>query len=211
MVSGLRQLLCGVLVAAAADRSWAATTGSLLGTSSPPGDVGGEPLVAFPTDATAESISVTTVPAPSGLNLTFDQPVEHLVVGSSWLGWGQGYSGDVYATDPTSFSLTITLPADTTRFAFYAMPSDLVIQPFTVSETSSVTPLVQSIDGNADAAGFLFVAAPGTTLDQVFITSTGSFAVGEFLATSIPEASNAGVGVLLLLLVMNRFRRETRL
>jgi len=203
-------LLCGVLVAAAAGRGWAATTGSLLGTSSPPGDVGGQPLLAFPADATAEFTSVSTVPSPSGLDLTFNQPVEHLVVGSSWLGWGQGYSGDVYATDPTSFSLTITLPADTTRFVFYAMPSDLVIQPFTVSETSSVTPLVQSIDGNADAAGFLFVAAPGTTLNQVFISSTGSFAVGEFLASSIPEASNAGVGVVVLLLVANRFRRETR-
>lgn len=210
MVMGLRQLLCGVLVAAAADRGWAATTGSLLGTSSPPGDVGGQPLLAFPSDSTAEFTSVSTVPSPTGLDLTFNQPVEHLIVGSSWLGWGQGYSGDVYATDPTSFSLTITLPADTTRFVFYAMPSDLVIQPFTVSETSSVTPLVQSIDGNVDAAGFLFVAATGTTLNQVFISSTGSFAVGEFLASSIPEASNAGVGVLLLLLVANRFRRETR-
>jgi len=210
MVEGLRQLLCGMLVAAAADRGWAATTGSLLGTSSPPGDVGGQPLLAFPADATAEFTSVSTVPSPSGLDLTFNQPVQHLVVGSSWLGWGQGYSGDIYATDPTSFSLTITLPADTTRFVFYAMPSDLVIQSFTVSETSSVTPLVQSIDGNADAAGFLFVAAPGTMLNQVFISSTGSFAVGEFLANSIPEASNAGVGVLLLLLVANRIRRETR-
>ncbi len=210
MVMGLRQLLCGVWVAAAAECGWAATTGSLLGTSSPPPVVDGLPLLAFPTDTTPEFTSVSTVPAPSGLSLTFDQPVEHLVVGSSWMGWGQGYMGDVYATDPTSFSLTITLPADTTRFVFYAMPSDLVIQPFTVSETSSVAPLVQSIDGNADAAGFLFVAAPGTTLDQVFISSTGSFAVGEFLASSIPEASNAGAGVLLLLLVANRFRKGTR-
>ncbi len=208
---GLRQLLCGMVVAAAANRGWAATTGSLLGTSSPPLVVDGQPLLAFPTDTTPEFTSVSTVPAPSGLSLTFDQPVEHLVVGSSWFGWGRGYTGDVYATDLTSFSLTITLPADTTRFVFYAMPSDLVIQPFTVSETSSVTPLVQSIDGNADAAGFLFVAAPGTTLNQVFISSTGSFAVGEFFASSIPEASNAGVGVLLLLLVVNRFRREPRL
>lgn len=210
MVMGLRQLLCGVWVAVAADRGWAATTGSLLGTSSPPLVVDGQPLLAFPTDTTPEFTSVSTVPAPSGLSLTFDQPIEHLVVGSSWMGWGQGYMGDVYATDPTSFSLTITLPADTTRFVFYAMPSDLVIQPFTISETSSVAPLVQSIDGNADAAGFLFVAAPGTTLDQVFISSTGSFAVGEFLASSIPEASNAGAGVLLLLLVANRFRKGTR-
>ena len=210
MVRGLRHLLCGVVVVAAADCSWAATTGSLLGTSSPPGDVGGQSLLAFPADSTPEFTSVTTLPAPSGFNLTFDQPVEHLVVGSSWFGWGQGYSGDVYATDPTSFSLTITLPADTTRFAFYAMPSDLVIHPFTVSETSSIAPLVQSIDGNADAAGFLFVAAPGATLDQVFISSTGSFAVGEFLLTSVPEVSNAGVGALLLLLAANRLRRETR-
>ncbi len=212
MVRVFRQLLCGVVFAAAVDRGWAATTGSLLGTSSPPAVIGGQPLLAFPTDATAEFTSVTTVPSPSGLNLSFDQGVEHLVVGSSWYNWGHGYLGDIYATDPTSvsFSLTITLPADTTRFVFYAMPSDLVIQPFTVSETASVSPLVQSIDGGADAAGFLFVAAPGATLNQISITSTGSFAVGEFLLTSIPEASTGGVGLLVLFLTANRFRRERR-
>lgn len=210
MARGIRQLLCGVVFVAAADCGWAATTGSLLGTSSPPAVVSGQALLAFPTDPTAEFASVSTVPSPSGLNLTFDQNVEHLVVGYSWYNWGQGYFGDVYATDPTSFSLTITLPADTTRFVFYAMPSDLVIQQFTVSETSSTTSLVQSIDGNGDAAGFLFVAAPGSTLDQVFITSTGSFAVGEFLLTSIPEASSRGVGALLALLTATRFRRESR-
>ena len=208
MVGSLRQLLFGVVFAAAADRGWAATTGLLLGTSSPPAAVDGQPLLAFSTDATPEFTSVTSVPAPSGLNLAFDQGVEHLVVGSSWYNWGQGYSGDVYATDLTSFSLTITLPADTTRFVFYAMPSDLVIQPFTVSETASVSPLVQSIDGNGDAAGFLFVAAPGATLGQVSIISTGSFAVGEFLLTTIPEASTGGVAILLSLLMSARYRRE---
>lgn len=211
MVRAFRQLLCGMVFAAAAECGWAATTGSLLGTASPPAVVDGQPLLAFPSDPSAEFASVTTVPSPSGVNLSFDQGVEHLVVGYSWYNWGQGYLGDVYATDPTSFSLTITLPADTTRFAFYAMPADLVIRPFTVSETSLGSTLVQSIDGNGDAAGFLFVAAPGTTLDQIFITSDGSFAVGEFLITSIPEASTAGVGVLLVLLTATRVRRERRL
>ncbi len=210
MVRGIRQLLCGVVFAAAADRGWAATTGLLLGTSSPPAVVAGQTLLAFPTDPTAEFTTVRSVPSPSGLDLAFDQNVEHLVVGYSWYNWGQGYFGDVYATDPTSFSLTITLPADTTQFVFYAMPSDLVIQQFTVSETSSTTSLVQSIDGNGDAAGFLFVAAPGSTLDQVLITSTGSFAVGEFLLTSIPEPSNGGIGALLALFAATRFRRESR-
>ena len=212
MVRCLRQFFCGVVFAAAADRGWAATTGSLLGTASPPAVVDGRALLAFQTDAAPEFASVTTVPSPSGLPLSFDQGLEHLVVGSSWYNWGQGYSGDIYAMDPTSvsFSLTITLPADTTRFAFYAMPSDLVIQSFTVSETASVSPLVQSIDGNGDAAGFLFVAAPGATLDQVFITSTGSFAVGEFLLASIPEASTGGVGIFLVLLAATGFRRERR-
>ena len=208
MVRGLRQLLCGVVVAAAAERGWAATTGSLLGTSSPPSAVDGQPLIAFPADATAEFTSVTTVPSPSGLNLAFDQGLEHLTVGYSWFNWGQAYSGDVYATDPTSFSLTITLPADTTRFVFYAMPSDLVVRTFTASETSSGSSLVQAIDGGGDAAGFLFVAAPGSTLDQVFINSNAAFAVGEFLLTSIPEASTGGVGVLMVLFTATRWRRE---
>lgn len=209
MVRGLRQIACGVVFAAAADCGWAATTGSLLGTSSPPSAVDGQPLLAFSTDPAPEFASVTTVPSPSGLDLSFDQGMEHLVVGYSWYNWGQGYLGDLYATDPTSvsFSLTITLPADTTRFVFYAMPSDLVIQPFTVSETSSGSPLLESIDGNGDAAGFLFVADPGSTLDQIFITSTGSFAVGEFLLTSIPEASTGGVGAVLVFLTATRLRR----
>jgi hypothetical protein len=47
-------------------------------------------------------------------------------------------------------------------------------------------------------------------LDQIFITSTGAFAVGEFLLTSIPEASTGGVGVLVVLLTATRFRRERR-
>lgn len=208
MVRGCRQLLFGVVFAATVECGWAATTGSLLGTSSPPAVVDGQSLLSFSTDPASEFASVTTVPTPSGLNLSFDQSLEHLVVGYSWFSWGQGYFGDVYATDPTSSSLTITLPADTTRFAFYAMPSDLVIQQFTASETSSGSALVQSIDGNGDAAGFLFVAAPGTTLDKILITSTGSFAVGEFLLTSVPESSTAGMGVFLVLLTVTRLRRE---
>ena len=206
MVWGLRQLLCGVVVVAAAERGWAATTGSLLGTSSPPSIVDGQPLLAFPADTAPELAIVTSVLSPSGLNLAFDQGLEHLLIGYSWFNWGQGYSSDVYATGPTSFSLTITLPADTTRFAFYAMPSDLVIQPFNVSETSSSS-LVQSIDGAGDAAGFLFVAAPGSTLDQIFISSSGAFAVGEFLLSSVPEASSGGVGAMLAFLVAIRWRR----
>jgi hypothetical protein len=207
VVRGLRQLLCAVVFAATVETGLAATTGSLLGTSSPPAVAGGQPLLAFSTDPALEFASVTTVPSPSGLDLSFDQSMEHLVVGYSWYNWGQGYFGDVYATDATSFSLTITLPADTTRFVFYAMPSDLVIQQFTVSETSSGSPLLESIDGNGDAAGFLFVADPGSTLNQIFITSTGSFAVGEFLLTSIPEASTGGVGAVLVFLTATRLRR----
>ena len=189
--------LAGALALACSVPLLASSTASFLGTAAPPASAGPLALVPFSWDPTPEFDLVTSVASPLGGNLLFSQPLEHLFYPYSWGSWSHDYEGDVYATAGSLFSLTITLPAGTGAFAFYAQPSDLVVQSFSVSESSGPA-LVEMIDGDSGASGFLFRAAPGQTLDAITIVTSAGFGVGEFSIAAVPEASPAWAGVAVL-------------
>lgn len=189
--------LAGALALACTLPLLASSTVSFLGTSAPPASAGPLSLVPFSWDPTPEFDPVTSVASPLGGDLVFNQPVEHLFFPYSWGSWSHDYEGDVYATMGSLFTLTITLPAGTGAFAFYAQPSDLVIQSFSVSESGGPL-LVESIDGDGGASGFLFRAGAGETLDTITIVTSGGFGVGEFSIAAVPEATPAWAGVALL-------------
>ena len=51
--------------------------------------------------------------------VTFDQPVDHRIIGSGWSTWSHGYAGDVYFAQNVT-TLTISLPPGTLAFSFFA-------------------------------------------------------------------------------------------
>src|SRR5687768_13706855 len=88
------------------------------GTAAPPATLGPYTITPFGADVQPLNTNVTTVAGPTG-TLTFSAPVSHRAVGSGWATWSHGYTGDVYYTD-TATSVTMTMPAGTGAFRFYA-------------------------------------------------------------------------------------------
>lgn len=185
-----------VLVSLTTGLANAASQGLLLGTAAPSTIVGGIYLLTpFPADPRPEFDPVSDVPSPLGGNVGLDTDLDHLVVPFSWGSWSHGYVGDVYAfpagaVGSPDFTLTFTLPADTAAFVFYAEPADFGI--FDFSAVAAGGPLLSSpVDGDGGAVGFAFYADPGETLGPITITSSASFAVGEFSIAAVPEASTS--------------------
>jgi hypothetical protein len=102
-------------------------------------------------------------------------------VPSGWATWSHGYTGDVYYT-ATESSVTMTLPAGTKAFAFYAEPN--TFDSFTVEaiaqDGSSSEPV--DIEGYAGARYFGFYGANGQNVAKIKVTASdpAGFAIGEF-------------------------------
>jgi hypothetical protein len=156
-----------------------------LGIVAPPRTLGGQAMTAFADDTRPEPTGVTTVPSPLGGDLTFNSLLSHFTaVTPSWRTWSHGYVGDVYF-DPMT-SLTMTLPAGTTAFFFYAEPNTFGLFNFTVTTSDGDTAVVTSgdlpIEGDSGAHGFGFYTS-NTTITSIAVTTVSGangFAVGEF-------------------------------
>jgi hypothetical protein len=144
-----------------------------LFTSAPPAVIGGYTMTAFPADP--QGSPVTSVASPLGGLVGFGAPVDHLLVGGGWATWSHGYTGDVYYTGG-ALSLTMTMPADTVAFYFYAEPRLFASFEFIVS--SGGVSSAATVEGRAGAYGWGIYDAAGLT--SISITSNGDFAVGEF-------------------------------
>jgi hypothetical protein len=164
-----------------------------LGTAAPPDMLGSSPMTPFGVDGRDLFTNVTTVPSPLGDTLTFDRAVSHRGANSAengWTTWSHDYTGDVYFLQPSegpppATSLTMTLPAGTKAFYFYAEPNVFATFNFTATATDG-TIIVSSgevpIAGEAGARGFGFYGN-GTDIASITVETDSEaqgFAVGEF-------------------------------
>ena len=178
------------------------------GDAAPALTLGGFTMTPFLPDVRPEFGLVNSVPSPLGGNLGSSINLQHLLVGSGWGTWSNGYTGDAYYTDG-ALSLTLTLPVNTGAFYFYAEPNDQAAFNFTATAQNG-TQIVQSADGNAGATYFGFFGTGGDTVQSVTISSTTDFAIGEFgIARGgvIPEPGTALFGLALLGASFARRRR----
>jgi hypothetical protein len=157
------------------------------GTSAPPSTLGPYTMTPFGRDLRPTGTTVTDVPDAAG-TIMFSQPLTHSTVGNGWATWSHGYTGDVYHT--ASAQVTITLPAETRAFYFYAEPNFFNVFNVTATAQDGTTSGPIPVQGNSGAQYFGFYATGTLDLVSISVTTTadaGGFAVGEFgIATAAP-------------------------
>jgi hypothetical protein len=112
----------------------------------------------------------------------------------------------VYATPFTNpDTVTLTLPANTGAFQFWAEPNDFGTHTITAAANDGTT-LALSVTGFQGANGFGFYADPGQAIHSITISAPPealTFGLAEFsIAQTIPEPGTMalfGVGVVGLL------------
>ncbi|MFP4057814.1 MAG: PEP-CTERM sorting domain-containing protein [Candidatus Brocadiia bacterium] len=178
-----------------------------VGTSAPPATLGPYLMTPFPDDPRAQFSAVTDAPGPLGLDVAFDRTMYLLTVGSGWATWSHGYSGDVYSTQGAT-DVTMTLPAGTTAFYFYAEPNPYELWTITATAQDG-TSIVQDVHGSSGAKYFGFYGTGGDMVASVAVESDTDFAVGEFGIAQVPEPATLGLcGAGLLALIRRRRRRS---
>jgi hypothetical protein len=178
-------------------------------------------MTQFADDVRPDFHDVSSVASPLGGAVKFSSKLDHFEIGEGWKTWSNGYKGDVYFCD-AGRSLTITLPALTKAFYFYAEPNDFA--PFKITASSSGVDLSEKVTGKSGAEFFGFYTTGATALTNITITSNdlAGFAIGEFgianaflapapfISTAVPEPSTyALMGALALcgLVAARRLKR----
>jgi hypothetical protein len=180
-------LLGCALTGAAAPLAEATSAGSIVfsgapGTSAPPATLGPYSMTPFAADPQAVGASVSSVTGPTGA-LAFSPSLEHCLTpnpSGCWQTWSNGYSGDVYATG--SESVTLTLPAGTQAFYFYAEPDEFMTFSMTATTSSGTTSGAIPVAGFAGAQYFGFYSTGSAPLATITVSGgdPAGFAVGEF-------------------------------
>ncbi|MBP9025393.1 MAG: hypothetical protein KBH81_04505, partial [Phycisphaerae bacterium] len=151
------------------------------GTAAPPPDLCGQEMTPFPPDPRPTGTNVTDLPAPCsapGAVIGFDIPMGHRRIGSGWVSWSHGYTGDLYYTNGAT-SITMTMPAGTLAAYFYVEPNPFAEHTFEVTLNGSYVCSQFTAHGSAGAA---YVGVCGSPVETVTVTCTSGvdFAVGEF-------------------------------
>jgi hypothetical protein len=171
----------------------AAITGVPGGDAAPPPTLGPYTMTLFGPDLQPDFSSINSVPSPLGGSVGIAPNMIHLTVPTTWTTWSHGYTGAVYWSEE-SLSVTLTLPANTGAFFFYAQPNEAQVFDI-VAQSQDGTAILQSPDGNAGATYYGYFATGGDTIQSITVSSDRDFAIGEFgIAdlSSIPEASTWG-------------------
>jgi hypothetical protein len=148
------------------------------GTSAPPLTLGPYLMTPFPADAQPEE-AVTSVAGPTGA-LGLSPALEHCPDRGCWATWSNGYNGDVYVAGPQT--ITLTLPAGTKAFYFYAEPDEFETFSFTATSSNGTTSGAVPVNGNAGARYFGFYGTGSSTISSITVSGADpdGFAVGEF-------------------------------
>jgi hypothetical protein len=133
----------------------------------------------FGNDGRTLGNNVTTIPSPITGDIAFDVAMQHNKIGSGWATWSHGYTGDVYYTNGAT-TITITMPANTGAFYFYAEPNPFQSFDMTAVANDGSTSGPISVNGSSGATYFGFHVTGGMALASITISSMVDFAVGEF-------------------------------
>ncbi len=166
-----------------------------LFTAAPPAVIGGYTMTAFPLDGRPLFDVVSGVASPLGGTVGFAGDADHRQIGLGWATWSHGYTGDVYYTLGAT-SMTLTMPADTAAFHFYAEPNPFAL--FTIIVSSGGVSSAALVDGSGGAYGWGIYDAAGLT--SITISSDVDFAFGEFGIAGGPCCTVPDPGSSLLLL-----------
>ena len=150
------------------------------GTAAPPATLGPYTMTPFGADGRPLESTVSDVPDPAG-TIGFSPSLTHTRIGGSWATWSHGYTGDVYYLIPGS-QITITLPAGTKAFYFYAEPNTFDVFSVEATAQDGTTSGPIAVQGNSGAKYFGFYGTGDATLESITITTsdTSGLAVGEF-------------------------------
>ena len=197
--------------------SFAMLVGSLLaqaqivfdgspGSGAPPATLGGYTMTAVPGSSVADNTTtISSVASPLGGTIGFSPSVITRTVPATWNNWSHGFTGRVYDSGLDVQTLTLTLPANTKAFYFYAEGSDYstynIMATTNNGGSSGMVPV--TTPNGAKYFGF-YVNQPGVDLMTITITvqnGSDGFAVGEFGISQLqcpttpitPTASNGGV------------------
>jgi hypothetical protein len=191
----------------------AAIVAITAGTGAPAATLGGFNMTAFGNDARPNNNLVANVPSPLGGLVAFSPSLTHTEVGAGWATWSHGYTGDVYFTTP-GLSTTLTLPASTGAFYFYAQPDNFSAFTVTATDLTGVQ-ISQSVVGASGATYFGFYGTGGSTVASITVSvpaGAGGVAVGEFgIAAAVTGVPDGGASIALLgaaLLGLVAFRRR---
>src|ERR1039457_5082952 len=149
-----------------------------LGTTAPPGTLGGFSMTPIGADPSAVGSVVTSVGS-----ISFNQAVNHDQIGNGWGTWSHGYTGNVYDTADslTPTSLTLTMGGLTSAVYFYTESVNFANFTFTATAADG-TSVRQTINGNGGESGYGFYATGSNYITSITVTGTDSqgFAIGEF-------------------------------
>jgi hypothetical protein len=140
-------------------------------------------MAPFGLDPQALGVDVPSVSGPAG-TIGFSPALNHDRIGNGWATWSHGYTGDVYDTlgaeDLTQ--ATITLPAGTKAFYFYAEPQQFATFSVAATAQDGTTSGPITVQGNSGAQYFGFYGTGSATLSSITVTTADptGFAVGEF-------------------------------
>ncbi|MCZ7554853.1 MAG: T9SS type A sorting domain-containing protein [Bacteroidia bacterium] len=183
MIRSTRMILCMVLFITIAVPSLHAQIvfdGS-PGTAAPPATLGPYTMMTFPADPRPDFTNLTTVTGPNG-DVIFDQNMLRATPGVSWNpGWSHGYTGPIYYRGGND--VTMTMPANTVAFYFYAEPNIHSTFTFTATAQDNTSSGPISVAGAGGAKYFGFYSTNGVPLVSIAVSVSGSpsgFAVGEF-------------------------------
>jgi hypothetical protein len=168
------------------------------GTGPPPATLGPCSMTAFGPDPQPLHTNVSSVAAPGGGFVTFSIPVSHQQVGNGWSTdpegqWSSG-SADVYFVEGTS--VTLTMPANTLAFYFYAEPN--TFDTFTITATAQGGPSSGAqVNGDTGVQFFgFYTTSSSNPIVSIAISTTdplgmgiGEFGIGQAISAASASAT----------------------
>lgn len=153
------------------------------GTAAPPDTLGPYDMTTYTDDPRPNRSTVNSVPDFPGGELSYSRALSLRAIGNGWATWSHGYRGDVYVTSPGT-EVTMTLPAGTGAFYFYAEPGQFGAHSVEATSDDGTTSGPVPVRGDFGATYFGFYATDaGETIAEVKLTVASSgrgFGVGEF-------------------------------